>query len=299
MNEITLSYVLTTYNKLPYLKLVMNDLLNNCREGEEIIVTDGGSTDGTVQYLQELYRDGKIHQLVSGKDFGEAHGFNRGILMARGEIVKLLSDDDVFDYEAIRLCKNYLLANKGVDMIATNGIGEIMSGQFTPFKFDTEFGQYAKNKIPFPFTGLGLIFRRTSLSIFGLFNTSFKRVDAEFSLRVTASKSNLVWYTGYTWLHLGNNDSNSHKFRSQMESELERLKSLYIPREKPTIKKTIRKSLSFIKNKGKAVFQRKPASDQSHGRSEVDYQSHFTMAVKVLHEFNKSQPFQFLTKENA
>jgi hypothetical protein len=132
-----------------------------------------------------------------------------------------------------------------------------------------------------------------------LFNTSFKRVDAEFALRLTASKSNLVWYTGYSWLHLGNDASNSFKFSHQMESELKSLKALYIPKEAPSVKKAAKAILIFINNKLKSTFKSKPASDQSHGRSEVDYQSHFRMAVKVLHEFNTSKQFQFLTKENA
>ncbi len=121
MNQnITLSYVLTTFNKLEYLKIVIGDLISNCKGDEEIIVTDGGSTDGSKDFLESLYNDGKIHQFISEKDSGEAHGFNKGILMANGIIIKLITDDDVFNYTVIKNCKNYLLKNSEIDILVCN-----------------------------------------------------------------------------------------------------------------------------------------------------------------------------------
>jgi glycosyltransferase involved in cell wall biosynthesis len=96
MRAIRLSYVLTTFNKLSYLKEILEDLINNCKEDEEIVISDGASSDGTITFLESLLRDGKIHQFVSEKDFGEAHGFNKAILLANGELIKLISDDDIF-----------------------------------------------------------------------------------------------------------------------------------------------------------------------------------------------------------
>ncbi|WP_460620260.1 glycosyltransferase, partial [Hymenobacter qilianensis] len=55
-----LSYILTTYNKLPYLKQVLERLMAARQEDEEIVVADGGSKDGTVEYLQGLYAAGRI-----------------------------------------------------------------------------------------------------------------------------------------------------------------------------------------------------------------------------------------------
>ena len=41
MSEIKLSYVITTRNKLPYLKELMKWLLENVQADEEIVVADG------------------------------------------------------------------------------------------------------------------------------------------------------------------------------------------------------------------------------------------------------------------
>ena len=87
MDKIKLSYVITTFNKLPYLKEVMRLLLQNVQPDEEIVIVDGASTDGTKEYLQNLYNEGLIQQLISEKDLGEAHGFNKALLLAKGDLV--------------------------------------------------------------------------------------------------------------------------------------------------------------------------------------------------------------------
>ena len=126
MNKnITLSYVLTTRNKLPYLKEVMKRLLENIESDEEIVITDGASTDGTVEYLTDLYTQGKIHHFISEPDNGESHGFNKGILLASGELIKLLTDDDVFYYAGIQECKTYMLENKSLNILNTHYYEEI------------------------------------------------------------------------------------------------------------------------------------------------------------------------------
>ncbi len=58
----------------------------------EIIVIDGGSTDGTVEVIKR-YAD-KIAYWESGLDHGIADAFNRGILKASGDLVAILNSDD-------------------------------------------------------------------------------------------------------------------------------------------------------------------------------------------------------------
>ena len=47
MLSINLSFVITTFNKLNYLTVVLEHLMNCVSGDEEIIVVDGYSTDGT------------------------------------------------------------------------------------------------------------------------------------------------------------------------------------------------------------------------------------------------------------
>jgi glycosyltransferase involved in cell wall biosynthesis len=58
----------------------------------EHIVTDGGSTDGTLEILKAYPR----LRWVSEKDEGHYHAMNKGIQMAQGEAIGILNADDCY-----------------------------------------------------------------------------------------------------------------------------------------------------------------------------------------------------------
>lgn len=60
----------------------------------EHIIIDGGSTDGTLDIIEE-YRS-SLTKVVSEPDGGTYHGMNRGILMATGDIIGILNADDLY-----------------------------------------------------------------------------------------------------------------------------------------------------------------------------------------------------------
>ena len=58
----------------------------------EHIIIDGGSTDGTREWLEK--QDSRIGPWVSEPDLGISDAFNKGIALARGEFIALLNADD-------------------------------------------------------------------------------------------------------------------------------------------------------------------------------------------------------------
>lgn len=235
-NQIKLSYVMTTYNKLPYLKEVMKRLLENVQEDEEIIVTDGASTDGTVEYLTELYNHGKIHQFLSEPDKGEAHGFNKGMLMAKGELIKILSDDDAFHYPSIRKCKNFMLENESFDFLFANA-GYIsikhlssnlihdISNLIHDINYIQDYRLWIVERKAFIFNGLSIMIRKKSLPLIGLFASDFILVDCEMALRA-CKLANMALYNGYIAVNINNPSS---KFRHKEENirQLKKLEYFY------------------------------------------------------------------------
>ena len=226
---IALSYIISTFNKYFSLREVLSRLIEQLRSDEEIIVIDGGSTDGTAGYLHDLLRQRKIHYFVSEADRGEAHGFNKGIVVARGELIKVITDDDVFDWSAIRRCKAYMLEHPQADVLASSGAGAYWSNaqDVTIMEPTGEFQKWKDGGNPFAFPGIGLMIRRTSIPKIGLLHTGFKRVDAEYSLRITALRVNLVWYTGFVYVRILNPRSVATLHGDIMDKELIKLERLY------------------------------------------------------------------------
>jgi len=58
----------------------------------ELVVMDGGSTDGTLEILRRYERN--IAVLRSGPDGGPTAAINEGVRRASGDVVALLPDDD-------------------------------------------------------------------------------------------------------------------------------------------------------------------------------------------------------------
>ncbi|MFT4802860.1 MAG: glycosyltransferase involved in cell wall biosynthesis [Psychroserpens sp.] len=229
-NKPVLSYVLTTYNKLPYLEEVIKRLLENVQSDEEIVVTDGASNDGTVEFLASLYKQKKIHQFISEPDKGEAHGFNKAILMAKGELIKIITDDDVFDYVAIQDMRKYMLENNAKDVIIGNNamanITELI--QVKPIKemFDEFMYWKSGEKSVFYSNGLSLMLRKSSLPLIGLFHTGFVAVDLEYTLR-NSRIANIAFYTKCIAIRLVNESSNGERQKNRIKIEQDKLCDFY------------------------------------------------------------------------
>ena len=212
MSEYTLSYVLTTYNKLPYLRQVVERLVAARQPDEEIIVCDGGSSDGTPEYLSQLHQAGHIQQFVSERDKGEAHGFNKAMLRARGELIKLITDDDAFCYPAIREAKAFMLANPTVDVLSGNtGLMQLENLNTASLYDDVadNFRRWLAHEEVVWMIGLPLLIRRASLALTGLFHTGVVQVDTEFTYRITSLKGvSIAWSTAMLSVRLENPQSN-------------------------------------------------------------------------------------------
>ncbi|MCR4330618.1 MAG: glycosyltransferase [Patescibacteria group bacterium] len=289
-NATTLSYIITTKNKLPYLKESMGRLLQHVKEGEEIIVADAESTDSTKEFLNDLKRSGKIEYFVSEPDFGESHGLNKLLLVARGTLIKIITDDDVFHYPAIEACKKFMLSETQVDMVSTEGgfKNQNITTGVRPLVYEQNYRQWQKDHTPFSFCGLGIMIRRSSLPLLGLWNPSFRRADAEFSLRVTAGKANIAWYTGYSFVNISNPQSVSLVYMKKIKDETDRLNKFYLNKNPDSF---IVEKLKVLRNKIRSgSFGKKPSSTTF----QAQWPKLSADALKWLEEMNTTGNPEFL-----
>lgn len=230
MSDKKLTYVTSTLNKLPYLKVTLEDLISNKKIDEEILVADGGSTDGTKQYLESLYSKGKIDGYLSEKDFGESHALNKLFLRANGELITLITDDDAFDFNVIQKCRAYMLENPNIDILGTNGAkkDQDLNNDVVAMDYSNDFNYWVRKNKPFMFCGLGIMFRTASLPILGLWGIGYARADAEYTLRITSGKAVLAWYTGPSFVNISNPKSISRTQRQKIWYETKKLRYYYL-----------------------------------------------------------------------
>ena len=94
------SVILFVRNLAAYVETEVLSVLRQGLGRVELLVFDGGSTDGTVQVLQK-YRD-EFSYFVSAPDGGPAAAINEGVRRASGEIIILLAGDDWLEPGALQ-----------------------------------------------------------------------------------------------------------------------------------------------------------------------------------------------------
>ena len=111
-----LSIVVATLNRLPYLKRCIASISPSCGGlDHEIIVVDGGSHDGTLDWLRAR-RD--IITIEQCYPFGAVHAFNAGFWAAEGEHVAALNDDCIVVGDTLKLAADYLDAHPETGQVA-------------------------------------------------------------------------------------------------------------------------------------------------------------------------------------
>lgn len=90
----TLSIITITYNDLAGIQLTAENIGQQSFQNFEWIVIDGGSTDGTQEFINALSRKPDI--FVSEPDDGIYHAMNKGIAKASGEYLLFMNGGDTF-----------------------------------------------------------------------------------------------------------------------------------------------------------------------------------------------------------
>ncbi|MDE6354471.1 MAG: glycosyltransferase [Prevotella sp.] len=122
-----LTIITINYNNLRGLQRTIPSILSQSYKEFEMIVVDGGSTDGSKEYIQSLPR---IDQWVSEPDAGIYNAMNKAVGMAHGEYCIFMNSGDMF-FSAMTL-EEAVPFLKGADICtgATIYVGDDMAYRF-------------------------------------------------------------------------------------------------------------------------------------------------------------------------
>lgn len=176
--------MITSYQQAPFLEAALRSALEQEHEPLEVLVVDGGSTDGSVEIVQR-YAD-RLEWWTSEPDSGQAAALNKGFARARGDMLGWLASDDTLLPGAVarvvaelRGDPEALLVYGEALFVDENG-GELFPLAPRPFDAD-EMRRRCENFVVQP----GSLFTRRAWELAGpLDEDSHYLFDFEFALRV-------------------------------------------------------------------------------------------------------------------
>lgn len=176
------SIITPSLNSEKYIQETIESI--NCQTYKNIehIVVDGGSTDGTLDIVKRY----KGIRLLHGPDNGMYDGINKGLKIARGEIVAYLNSDDLYFPGTIEIAVNSFICWPKVEFIYGDCYyidenGKILFKYYFP-QFDWGFFLMRKGS---PIAQPTTFWRKSIHDKYGFFDPSYKLVgDWEFFIRV-------------------------------------------------------------------------------------------------------------------
>ena len=171
-NRPKFSIITVTKNSEKHLEKNILSVQNQTFKSFEHIIVDGNSKDKTKSILR---RHKTNLQIISENDNGLYDAMNKGIKLARGDIIGILNSDDYYYPKALSVIKNYFSMNPEIDFVFGSVIkyNKIQSG-FFPWKIYWTFGFYSTHSV-------GFFIKKKSQKKLGLYNTKYK-YSADYDL---------------------------------------------------------------------------------------------------------------------
>lgn len=124
LNKPKVSVILPSLNVIPYIKECIESVIKQTLKDIEIICVDGGSTDGTLEILEEYsYIDSRI-KLIKSDVQSYGYQMNLGMNYANGEYIGIVETDDYIDETMYETLYEY----------SDNGSADIIKSSFYHLK---------------------------------------------------------------------------------------------------------------------------------------------------------------------
>ncbi len=143
MNRKLVSIIVPTYNAEKNISACIESLLVQTYENIEIIVIDDGSTDKTLQVLNEYYELDKRIRIIPSPHSGVSSTRNRGIQESNGTYITFVDADDYVEKELIEKYVN-LMENENVSLALCGMFHESLIGKGS---VDVQVLEYAQPEL--------------------------------------------------------------------------------------------------------------------------------------------------------
>jgi glycosyltransferase involved in cell wall biosynthesis len=176
-NTRKISVVMAVYNGEPHMREAIESIVSQTFSDFEYILLDDGSSDGTLEILQEYEkRDKRIRVLQNQGNIGLTKSLNKGILASRGEYVARMDADDISHPKRFELQTAFLDSNQNCGVVGSWYVkideqGKELWRKKLPLKDEEIKNLLIKSNV---FPHASAMVRRAALDKVGLYNESWK-----------------------------------------------------------------------------------------------------------------------------
>ena len=231
-----ISIITVVFNGEKYIEQTILSVINQTYKNIEYIIIDGGSTDSTIDIIKKY--DTKITSWISEKDTGIYNAMNKGIRMAKGELIGIINSDDWYELDAVKKVVAVFMGN--LNYAIFHGLLRTWNND-NVYSIKGTTAQMLKNdSLPHPATFI----KRNTYTQYGLYNESYKLV-ADYELFLRYNRKNVNFYFIEEILanfRIGGKTTNSNNFL------YEKFRVQYLYGNITYLKKAILTTALFMRN---------------------------------------------------
>ena len=223
-----ISIIIPSFNQADFLSRTLESILQQDYPALEIIVYDGGSTDGSIEVLKQYAS--YLAYWSSEPDHGPAHAINKGFARASGDIIGWLNSDDMLAEGALWRVAKEFIEHPSTNVVFGNAL--YVDENDRPFLVDHGYQKTALyygrleplSKVPYYWTYVHSIpqptvyFRRTLLQRVGDLNPSYQFIfDFEYFWRLRQISEFQKIEKTLAFYRIHTNSKTSHWYRFLVE----------------------------------------------------------------------------------
>jgi glycosyltransferase involved in cell wall biosynthesis len=178
IEEIPLTIAIPTYNRRHTVQVLLNSICDQARSGDEVIVSDDGSTDGTAELLSKVPGVKVIRHDINQ---GLVANWNTCLHAATRDWICIVHDDDRLEPGALDALRCACALAKGPALILHQYAGHVFDGGFRYIFSEPSPGTI----LNCPMIPSGAVLHRTIMDAVGFFDPHYKYfADLEYFPRI-------------------------------------------------------------------------------------------------------------------
>ena len=223
-----ISIIIPTYNSEKYIRRTLESLRSQIYKKIEVIIVDGLSNDTTLNIVNEFHDI--VNSIISEKDNGMYDAINKGLKIAKGDIITYLNSDDYYHITTLQNVNNYFILNKEISIVYGTLFYVNQSDQIIKKIKSVSFNQKVLLSLWFCYIPQPCsFFRREVIKSIGEFNTQYKLAsDFDFFLKASMIFKISLDKKIFSY-HRRHTDSLTTKFTNTNRIETDSIRANYKP----------------------------------------------------------------------